>query len=114
MMSYKGLEIEMMGDKVNMSQNWYAHHMKHIPTKIQVGRDLWVRTPANPGRYVRGRYGPGYLFHVQSWRNVPGMNRAFARYSPAAWQPCSNPGHHSCLNNYPIQGNMDLLPEVYN
>ena len=55
-MSYDGIEVEMFGSKRNMSQSYYRHHMRHVPTKIQVGPDLWVRTHANPGLHVRGRY----------------------------------------------------------
>ena len=37
---------------------------------VQVGPELWVPTITNPGLYIRGRYGPGYLYHVQSWRHA--------------------------------------------
>ena len=111
-MSYEGVEVEMFGSKKNMSQSYYRHHMRHVPTRIQVGPDLWVRTHANPGLHVRGRYGPGYLYHVQSWRHT-GLSSSYDKFSIVSWQPCSKPGHHSCLSNYPIQGNMELLPNIY-
>ena len=67
----------------------------------------------------------------QSWRHVAGMGGSYEQYRPGAWQPCTRPGHHACLNNYPIevtvtqqcsvlssvfislQGNMELLPQFY-
>ena len=48
-----------------------------------------------------------------SWSHVGGMANSYQSYSPGAWQPCSQPGHHACLNNYPIQGNTELLSEIY-
>ena len=60
------------------------------------------------------------------------MGGSYEQYRPGAWQPCTRPGHHACLNNYPIevtqqwilvdlftsvfislQGNMELLPQFY-
>ena len=39
----------------------------------------------------------------QSWRHVAGMGGSYEQYRPGAWQPCTRPGHHACLSNYPLQ-----------
>ena len=89
-----------------------------VPTKIQIGKDLWVKCHANPGLYVRGRYGNSILRHVQSWRSIPSnMNKkadmSYAIAGQGGWIDCEKPGHHSCLDLYEEDGNLDLIPEIY-
>ena len=48
-----------------------------------------------------------------SWRHKDGMTESFDAYEPEVWSPCTQPGHQACLNNFPIQGNMQLLWENY-
>ena len=79
---------------------------------VEVGPGLWAPVLANPGLYSRGRYGPDYLYHVQSWRHK-GMENSWARYSAGAWADCPDPGNQACLNNYPIIGNTHLLGPQY-
>lgn len=111
-MWYGGITVEMLGSLDPLSRSLLPSHLRHAPTRVQVTPDTWIPVPAHPGLYARGRYGPGYLFHVQSWRHV-GMSGSFENYSPGAWQACPTPGHQACLNNYPIQGNMELIGAMY-
>jgi len=113
MMHYNGISVEMMGSLKPLSRLLLPEHLKHKPTRIQLADELWIPAMSNPGLYTRGRYGPGYLFHIQSWRHKDGMSGSYDEYRPGAWAPCTQPGNQACLNNYPIQGNMELLSEVY-
>ena len=102
-MKYRGIMVEMLGRHQPMSRELLPPHLRHAPTRVKVGPDTWTRVPVHPGLNIRGRYGTGYLYHVQSWRFVEGMEGSGDVYRPQAWQPCTQPGHHACLNNYPIQ-----------
>ena len=175
----QGIHVEMYGVTTPTSRHLLPPHLRHAPTRVEVGPGLWARTLAHPGQLARGLYGRGYLYHVQvaasmhiytylhqylhiytiiyistpvstylqhkylhiytiihiytplyistpvtsihistpvstylhqyllstvqSWRHVPGMEAHPMEYTPGAWQPCHQPGHHACLNNYPIQ-----------
>lgn len=112
-MHYGGITVEMFGEFTAISRSFLPPHLNTAPTRIQVGPELWVPVVSNPGLYSRGRYGPGYLYHVQSWRHKAGMGNSYDEYRPGGWAPCSEPGHQACLNNYPIQGNMELLSQIY-
>jgi len=112
-MFYGGIIVEMLGSIKPLSRKLLPTHLQNLTTRIEVGPDLWIPVTSHPGLYTRGRYGPGYLYHVQSWRFKSGMTGAYSSYSPGAWQPCSQPGHHACLNNYPIQGNTEVLWHSY-
>ena len=92
--------------------------LQEIPTKIQISKDLWVRSHANPGLYVRGGYGHSILKHVQSWRSIPSrMNKngdmSYSLAGQGGWMDCEKPGHHSCLDLHDVDGNLDLLPNIY-
>ena len=103
----------MMGSLRPLSRQLLPSHLIHSPTRIEISPGLWSPVLSHPGLYSRGRYGPGYLYHVQSWRHVAGMSSSYHSYSPGAWQPCTQPGHQACLNNYPILGNTELLSQIY-
>ena len=116
--SYKKFEIEIMGQRGNLSLGQSIPGVRTIPTKIQIAKDLWVKSHVNPGQYVRGRYGNSILKHVQSWRSLPSsMNKkgdlSYADVGRAGWIDCGKPGHHSCLDMHAEDGNLDLLPSVY-
>jgi len=113
LMFYGGVEVEMLGSLKPLSLAHLPPHLSHLPTRAQLAPDLWVPVISNPGLYSRGRYGPGYLYHSQSWRHKEGMASSYSQYKPGGWSPCSKPGHHACLNNYPVQGNMRLLSSIY-
>ena len=110
---YGGIFVEMLGNLRNLSQDYLPIHVNTFPTLIQMAPDLWIPTVANPGLYARGRYGPGYLYHVQSWRHVDTMQNAFEDYRPSGWQPCSDMTNQACLVHYSIIGNMQLGPYKY-
>ena len=127
-MFYSGIVVEMTGSIKPLSRVKLPPHLHQSPTRVEVAPDLWIPVTAHPGStntimtwifyhscsglYCRGRYGPGYLYHVQSWRHV-GMGGSYERYHPSTWQACTDPGHHACLNNYPVEGNMNLLFNMY-
>ena len=112
-MYYGGITVEMMGSLKPLSRQALPEHLRDLATRIEISPGLWSPVLSHPGLYARGRYGPGYLYHVQSWRHVPGMTGSYQSYRPGSWQPCSSPGHQACLNNYPILGNTELLSSIY-
>ena len=112
-MYYGGITVEMMGSLKPLSRQTLPEHLRDSATRIEISPGLWSPVLSHPGLYARGRYGPGYLYHVQSWRHVPGMTGSGDTYRPGSWQPCSSPGHQACLNNYPILGNTELLSSIY-
>ena len=73
-LSYQGLEFELMGKRGNLTLN-----SGEMPTLVPFG-DTWAPAHAHPGQYLRGRYGPKYLRHAQSWQFV-NMANAFDRSS---------------------------------
>ena len=73
-LSYQGLEFELMGKRGNLTLN-----PGEMPTLVPFG-DTWAPAHAHPGQYLRGRYGPKYLRHAQSWQFV-NMANAFDRSS---------------------------------
>ena len=86
-------------------------NVNNIPTKIEIAKNLWVKSHINPGQYVRGRYGSSYLKHVQSWRSLPtNMNKnsdmSYEHAGEGGWIDCEKPGHHSCLELYEEDGNL--------
>ena len=110
---YKGIKTELWRNLYeNMSTTFTEDHLKHSPTRIQIGKNTWLRTVANPGLSMRGRYGPRYLQHSESWI-LRGMKKSQIQYMPGEWKKCKTPGHHACLSNYPTVGNMDLTPDNY-
>jgi len=113
LMFYGGVEVEMLGSLTPLSRFKLPPHLVQQPTRAEIGPGLWVPVVSNPGLYIRGRYGPGYLYHSQSWRFKEGMSSSYSQYKPGGWSACTKPGHHACLNNYPIQGNMRLLSAVF-
>ena len=117
-MSYKNFEIEVLGQKGNLSLSTSIPGVSTMATKIQIAKNLWVKAHLNPGRSVRGRYGKSILRHVQSWRSLPsGMDKdSYISYSEAGqggWMECGRPGHHTCLDLHPEDGNLNLIPEIY-
>ena len=88
----------------------------HPPTQVQFGNDTWALVHDHPGQYLRGRYGPMYLKHAQSWRFVKDMQNAFDSYgkSRSEWATsCDSSNMHACLDQYPTDGNWLWLPHRY-
>ena len=83
-------------------------------TQVQFG-NTWALAHDHPGQYLRGRYGPMYLKHSQSWRFVKGMNNSIDNYgkSHSQWTSCESKPNHACLNHYPTDGNWLWLPHRY-
>ena len=109
---YQGIEFELMGKRGNLTfdQNTGSESM---PTRILYG-STWCKAHNHPGQYLRGRYGPHYLKHVQSWKFVTNMENSFDSYSNhIQWSHCEDPSHHACLELYPNDGNVEFLPHRY-
>jgi hypothetical protein len=106
-LTHGGLSFELMGKRGKLT---LKEGMS--PTRILVG-STWARVHHHPGQYLRGRYGPQYLQHAQSWQFLETMENACDNYGGHQWTQCENPGHHACLENYPSDGNVQFLPHRY-
>ena len=106
-LSYQGLEFELMGKRGNLTLK-----PGEVPTLVPFG-DTWARGHNHPGQYLRGRYGPRYLRHAQSWQFV-NMDSAFDSYTrqSGSWTECDK-SNHACLDKYPSDGNQQWLPHRY-
>ena len=83
------------------------------PTRVLFGT-TWARTHDNPGQWVRGRYGPNHLKHVQpttftKTRGNPNYD-SYQKYH--GWIPCTDQ-NHACLQYYSNDGNIEFLPNRY-
>ncbi|KAK7082273.1 hypothetical protein SK128_020502 [Halocaridina rubra] len=88
--------------------------IQHIATQIELdGR--WTKVVSNPGRITRNKYGPEYLKHAVHWRyssnsTVPkddGQGQV-----PGMWSKCAEPAFHSCLDHFPVDGNIRFKDPV--
>lgn len=106
------IKLEMWG----MPELTTKHLPKTIqgkPTKINI-LGVWVQTPANPGLFIRNRYGPHYLKHAQWWGYL-NMKDSWVNYtSSGRWLPCPKRSHHACLSHYPGDGNLAFEPPSIN
>lgn len=73
-------------------------------------RNTWIPNAFSPGMYARNRYGAEILRHSQSWI-VHGKKNSFSDYGDTAgtFTSCEKPDHHSCLHDFPSDGNIDIL-----
>lgn len=110
-LSYGGLEFELMGKRGNLTKK-----TDEPPTRVLYG-NTWSIAHHHPGQYLRGRYGPQYLKHVQSWKFVTQMENAFDSYgsnvASFSQTHCEDPSHHACLELYPNDGNIEFLPHRF-
>ena len=77
-----------------------------VPTKVMFAGQ-WVNHPHNPGLFARNRYGAGIYRHQEHWRRH-NHRTGWAFYNPGSFIKCSEPGHSSCLDQYPADGNMQF------
>ena len=77
-----------------------------IPTKVMFSGQ-WVNHPHNPGLFARNRYGNGIYRHQEHWRRHK-HSSAWILYNPGSFLECPEPGHSSCLDQYPADGNMQF------
>lgn len=80
--------------------------MGRVRTKLLFAGQ-WVIVPHNPGLMVRNRYGAGTYKHQEHWR-AHKRATSWMFYNPGWFLKCSNPGHSSCLDQYPADGNMQF------
>ncbi|XP_066994289.2 uncharacterized protein [Anabrus simplex] len=99
--------FEMWGEK-NLSTSFLPSSMQDKPTLVKF-TGVWVRGEWNPGLFARNRYGPNYLKHVQHWSQIGSVN-SWVIYKAGSWKSCPN-NHHACLDQYPTDGSIGLLPE---
>ncbi|XP_028402712.1 uncharacterized protein LOC114525530 [Dendronephthya gigantea] len=77
-----------------------------IPTKVMFAGQ-WVNHPHNPGLFTRNRYGPGIYKHQEHWLTY-GRGSSWLFYTPGTFHRCPQPGQSYCLDQYPIDGNMQF------
>ncbi|KAK7079930.1 hypothetical protein SK128_005623 [Halocaridina rubra] len=85
-----------------------ADKMKISPTLVEFGGRL-TRVPVNPGLIVRNYYGPDYLKHAVHWRYSSNSFIPFDDGSgqiPGLWSTCTVPAFHSCIDHFPVDGNL--------
>ncbi len=97
-------KVDVWGYVVLTSQIDVAN--ARVPTKVLFAGQ-WVTVPHNPGMVVRNRYGAGTYKHQEHWRRH-GRNTAWMFYDPGWFLKCAYPGHSSCLDQYPADGNMQF------
>ncbi|XP_040576802.1 uncharacterized protein [Lepeophtheirus salmonis] len=113
---FGGIEFEMQGRR-NLTEKecseFYHDQVCRNKTRVLVGH-TWAKTHANPGRYARLRYGPGYLKHSTSWRYNIHQDNSFEKYQTSGqWNLCREEADHTCLDSYDGDGNINWLPSNY-
>ena len=82
----QGIHVEMYGVTTPTSRHLLPPHLRHAPTRVEVGPGLWARTLAHPGQLARGLYGRGYLYHVQVAASTGWTKkRAFSKNENRPW-----------------------------
>ncbi|XP_067947171.1 uncharacterized protein [Watersipora subatra] len=110
----------MAGGIYNLnSPNWhveiYGQHLmdseklllEHIPPTLVELDGALVPTPASPGLFSRNRYGYEIYQHAQHWMSLS-QSSGWQFYRPGTFSPCRRPGHHSCLDQYLADGNIQF------
>ena len=90
----------------------YGQHKLTSPnisrTRVLMGNQ-WVYTPENPGLYVRNRYGKEIYKHAEHWMPT-GKDSGWALYNSGSFSKCETKGHHSCLEQFKGDGNIQFQP----
>ncbi|XP_069105196.1 uncharacterized protein [Argopecten irradians] len=81
-----------------------------IKTRVKIN-DVWVQTAFNPGLWARNRYGSEVFRHAQHWRSL-GKLTSLEEYSTRAFLECPEPGHHACLDNFNVDGNLQFSEPI--
>ncbi|XP_071548930.1 uncharacterized protein [Panulirus ornatus] len=79
-----------------------------VPTQVEFNGRMTNVKP-NPGHVSRNIYGPEYLKHAVHWRYS--TDSKFPKDDgsgqvPGIWSFCKEPGFHSCLDHFPVDGNL--------
>ncbi|XP_076052497.1 uncharacterized protein LOC143031975 [Oratosquilla oratoria] len=94
-----------------ISNRFLPKEYQSHPTSIYYsGR--WIKVIANPGLFSRNNIGFNDLRHAQHWRHLVKNKNAEDRgayKNPGSWKPCSRPGFHACLDQYPGDGNLPFV-----
>ena len=95
-----GWTIEMYGKTKLMKRN--------IPyTLVNLGNH-WLFAPENPGLYARNRYGIEVYRHAEHWR-AQKAEHGFKPYASGKFPECTKPAHHSCLDQFHADGDIQFL-----
>ncbi|XP_066959720.1 uncharacterized protein [Macrobrachium rosenbergii] len=91
----------------NRTKKLTADYSK-VPTVI-LFNGIATRVPLNPGRTVRNYFGEEYLKHAVHWRYS--SNAIFpvddgSGQTPGLWSNCIVPSFHSCIDHFPVDGNI--------
>ena len=110
---WNNFELEINGRRSTNGVNLLTLTPDEPPTRILFGT-TWARTHDNPGQWVRGRYGPNHLKHVQPTRFTKTIGNpnydSYQKYQ--GWIPCTDQ-NHACLQYYSNDGNIEFLPNRY-
>jgi len=101
------LDIEVWGMPHLTNPQFLPVDLQSKFTLAQV-RDSWIFTVFSPGLFARNRYGAEILKHSQSWR-TRGNEHSYSNYSSGIFLSCEQPEHHSCLYDFPADGNIPFL-----
>lgn len=99
-----GWHVELYGQHFTDTERLISQGLK--PTKVMFDGQ-WVGAPANPGLYARNRYGYEVYKHAQHWMNL-GHESGWQSYHPAQFSRCPRVGHHACLDQYSVDGNLQF------
>ncbi|KAG7157972.1 uncharacterized protein LOC121879341 [Homarus americanus] len=93
------------------SRQFLPIEYRNIPTKVMYGGH-WTKVNANPGLHSRNKLGLEDLKHAGHWRTARVVKAAKARggyENPGVWNTCRKSKHHSCLDQYPGDGNLPFI-----
>ncbi|CAL4068051.1 unnamed protein product [Meganyctiphanes norvegica] len=94
--------------KNHLSRILLPEEFINIPTKINFG-GRWTNAISTPGLYSRNKYGMEDLRHAPHWRHLKPGSKDGNYDNPGAWQKCSKPNHHACLDHFPADGNLQFV-----
>lgn len=97
-------KLELWGQYKVDSEDLIASGLK--PTKIQFAGQ-WVNVNRNPGLFVRNRYGFNVYQHAEHWSDL-GRKSSWEFCRPNLYMKCPRPGHSACLDQYPVDGNLQF------
>lgn len=83
------------------------NRIHYASTMLKLG-NVWVNGPENPGLYARNRYGYEIYKHAEHWMTT-GKSDGWTNYEAGRFESCPRSPHHSCLDNYVADGDLQFL-----
>ena len=107
--NFNGFNIEVWGMGGVTNTRYLPPELQEHKTFTKANiRGYWIDTAFSPGLFARNRYGREVLKHSQSWRKM-GFADSWAEYKPGSFMSCKNPNHHSCIQDFPADGNIPFI-----